>query len=42
MFFPGGLAGLLMMHVPVFKLGKARLLICLRPLESLVYVRLWR
>ncbi len=23
MFFPGGLAGLLMMHVPVFKLGKA-------------------
>lgn len=27
MFFPGGLAGLLMMHVPVFKLGKARLLI---------------
>lgn len=27
MFFPGGLAGLLMMHVPVFKLGKARSLI---------------
>ncbi|MEP1765159.1 MAG: branched-chain amino acid ABC transporter permease [Sulfitobacter sp.] len=27
MFFPGGLAGLLMMHVPAFKLGKARLLI---------------
>lgn len=27
MFFPGGLAGLMMMHVPVFKLGKARLLI---------------
>ncbi|UWR24322.1 branched-chain amino acid ABC transporter permease [Sulfitobacter sp. S190] len=27
MFFPGGLAGLLMMHVPVFKLGKARLLV---------------
>jgi branched-chain amino acid transport system permease protein len=27
MFFPGGLAGLLMMHVPVFKLGKAKLLI---------------
>lgn len=27
MFFPGGLAGLLMMHVPVFRLGKARLLI---------------
>ncbi|WP_372988656.1 branched-chain amino acid ABC transporter permease [Sulfitobacter sp.] len=26
MFFPGGLAGLLMMHVPVFKLGKARTL----------------
>jgi len=23
MFFPGGLAGLIMMHVPVFKLGKA-------------------
>lgn len=23
MFFPGGLAGLLMMHVPVFRLGKA-------------------
>ena len=27
MFFPGGLAGLLMMHVPVFKLGKASKLI---------------
>tara|TARA_R110002110_G_scaffold68424_29_gene185198 strand:- start:2696 stop:3994 length:1299 start_codon:yes stop_codon:yes gene_type:complete len=27
MFFPGGLAGLLMMHVPVFRLGKAKLLI---------------
>lgn len=27
MFFPGGLAGLIMMHVPVFKLRKARLLI---------------
>ncbi|GAA6196507.1 hypothetical protein NBRC116598_19510 [Pseudophaeobacter arcticus] len=27
MFFPGGLAGLLMMHVPAFKLGKARLLV---------------
>ena len=27
MFFPGGLAGLLMMHVPVFKLCKAKLLI---------------
>lgn len=27
MFFPGGLAGLLMMHVPVFKLGKAKTLI---------------
>ena len=27
MFFPGGLAGLLMMHGPVFKLGKAKLLI---------------
>ena len=27
MFFPGGLAGLLMMHVPVFKLGKASTLI---------------
>ncbi|MEQ6250863.1 branched-chain amino acid ABC transporter permease [Sulfitobacter sp. HNIBRBA3233] len=27
MFFPGGLAGLIMMHVPAFKLGKARLLI---------------
>lgn len=27
MFFPGGLAGLMMMHVPAFKLGKARLLI---------------
>ena len=27
MFFPGGLAGLMMMHVPVFKLGNARLLI---------------
>lgn len=27
MYFPGGLAGLLMMHVPVFKFGKAKLLI---------------
>ncbi|QFT57638.1 leucine/isoleucine/valine transporter permease subunit [Sulfitobacter sp. THAF37] len=27
MFFPGGLAGLMMMHVPVFRLGKARLLV---------------
>ena len=27
MFFPGGLAGLLMMHVPVFRLGKAKLLV---------------
>ncbi|QUJ78284.1 branched-chain amino acid ABC transporter permease [Sulfitobacter albidus] len=27
MFFPGGLAGLIMMHVPAFKLGKARLLL---------------
>ena len=27
MFFPGGLAGLLMMHVPIFKLGKARTLV---------------
>ncbi|APE42531.1 branched-chain amino acid ABC transporter permease [Sulfitobacter alexandrii] len=27
MFFPGGLAGLLMMHVPVFRLGNARSLI---------------
>lgn len=27
MFFPGGLAGLLMMHVPAVRLGKARLLI---------------
>ncbi|MEH6392701.1 MAG: branched-chain amino acid ABC transporter permease [Sulfitobacter sp.] len=27
MFFPGGLAGLIMMHVPVFKLGKAGTLI---------------
>lgn len=27
MFFPGGFAGLIMMHVPAFKLGKARLLI---------------
>jgi branched-chain amino acid transport system permease protein len=27
MFFPGGLAGLLMMHVPAFKLGKANLLV---------------
>lgn len=27
MFFPGGLAGLLMMHVPAFKLGKAKLLV---------------
>jgi branched-chain amino acid transport system permease protein len=27
MFFPGGLAGLMMMHVPAFKLGKARLLV---------------
>ena len=29
MFFPGGFAGLIMMHVPAFRLGKARLL--LRP-----------
>lgn len=27
MFFPGGLAGLMMMHVPVFRLGKAKMLI---------------
>jgi branched-chain amino acid transport system permease protein len=27
MFFPGGLAGLIMMHVPAFKLGKSKLLI---------------
>ncbi len=27
MFFPGGFAGLIMMHVPAFKLGKARLLV---------------
>ncbi len=27
MFFPGGLAGVLMMHVPAFKLGKASMLI---------------
>lgn len=27
MFFPGGFAGLMMMHVPAFKLGKARLLV---------------
>tara|TARA_R110000796_G_scaffold42224_7_gene104575 strand:- start:13828 stop:15165 length:1338 start_codon:yes stop_codon:yes gene_type:complete len=27
MFFPGGLAGLIMMHVPVFKLGKSKTLI---------------
>ena len=27
MYFPGGLAGLLMMHVPAFRLGKARLLV---------------
>jgi branched-chain amino acid transport system permease protein len=27
MFFPGGLAGLIMMHVPAFRLGKARLLV---------------
>ena len=27
MFFPGGLAGLLMMHVPVFKLGKGGTLV---------------
>ncbi|KEJ88180.1 branched-chain amino acid ABC transporter permease [Sulfitobacter donghicola] len=27
MFFPGGLAGLMMMHVPVFRLGKAKSLI---------------
>lgn len=27
MYFPGGFAGLMMMHVPAFKLGKARLLI---------------
>ena len=27
MFFPGGLAGLIMMHVPAFRLGKAKLLI---------------
>jgi branched-chain amino acid transport system permease protein len=27
MFFPGGLAGLMMMHVPAFKLGKANLLV---------------
>ncbi len=27
MYFPGGLAGLLMMHVPAFQFGKARLLV---------------
>lgn len=27
MYFPGGLAGVLMMHVPVFKLGNGRMLI---------------
>jgi branched-chain amino acid transport system permease protein len=27
MYFPGGLAGVLMMHVPAFKLGRARLLV---------------
>jgi branched-chain amino acid transport system permease protein len=27
MYFPGGLAGVLMMHVPAFRLGKARLLL---------------
>ena len=27
MYFPGGLAGLLMMHVPAFRLGKARRLV---------------
>jgi len=27
MYFPGGLAGLLMMHVPAFRLGKANLLV---------------
>ncbi len=27
MFFPGGLAGLIMMHVPAMRLGKARLLV---------------
>ena len=27
MFFPGGLAGLMMMHVPAFRLGKAGLLV---------------
>ena len=27
MFFPGGLAGLIMMHVPALRLGKARLLL---------------
>lgn len=27
MFFPGGLAGLLMMHVPIFKLGNGRMLV---------------
>tara|TARA_R110002072_G_scaffold25582_5_gene85847 strand:+ start:23 stop:1273 length:1251 start_codon:yes stop_codon:yes gene_type:complete len=27
MFFPGGLAGLIMMHVPAFRLGKAGLLV---------------
>jgi branched-chain amino acid transport system permease protein len=27
MFFPGGVAGLMMMHVPAFRLGRARLLV---------------
>ncbi len=27
MFFPGGLAGLMMMHVPVFRLGKMKMLL---------------
>ncbi|QBF31932.1 branched-chain amino acid ABC transporter permease [Thalassococcus sp. S3] len=27
MYFPGGLAGLIMMHVPAFKFGKARVLV---------------
>ncbi|MFT6677064.1 MAG: branched-chain amino acid transport system permease protein [Sulfitobacter sp.] len=27
MFFPGGIAGLMMMHVPAFRLGRARLLV---------------
>jgi branched-chain amino acid transport system permease protein len=27
MYFPGGLAGLIMMHVPAIRLGKARLLV---------------